>query len=99
MLELLSPAGSMEALRAAHDAFDGEADVWLLNTANDHVLGIGRYWQGEKLLALFNFSDEEQTVRLGEPERYYDLWTGFDRNAIEVTLPAGDFAWLVRKEG
>ena len=56
---------------------------------------IGRRLNGEKLLALFNFSDEEQTVRMGVPERYVDLWTGAPRNADEVRLPAGGFAWLM----
>ena len=89
----------LEALRGAHRAFDGAADVWVLDTMNDHVLGIGRYYMGEKLLALFNFDAQPHTLRLGNPERYYDLWTGEERNADIVTLPAGDFAWLAADFG
>ena len=55
--DIFSAIKRQEALRAGHAAFDTAADTWLLSTGNDHVLGIGRYCQGEKLLALFNFSD------------------------------------------
>ena len=87
----------LEALRAAHRVFDGSADVWLLETGNDSVLGIGRYKDGEKLLALFNFSDEAQIVALNENEPCYDLWTGEDRSGRIVDVPAGDFAWIMWK--
>ena len=45
----------LETLRAEHRVFDGAADVWIVDTGDDSVLGIGRYHQGEKLVALFNF--------------------------------------------
>ncbi len=86
----------LEALRREHGVFDAKADIWLLNTNSDQVLGIGRWLNGQKLLALFNFSDEDQVIRLGEPERYTDLWTGEPRNADEIALAPGDFAWLLR---
>ena len=86
----------MEALRAEHPAFDGNAECWLLDMANDHVLSMARSMDGEKLLALFNFSDEAQLVRLGEPERYMNLWTGRKTGAAEVTVPAGSFMWLIK---
>ena len=71
------------------------ADVWLVETWNDHVLGIGRYYEGEKLIALFNFSDNDETAWVNEHEDYTDLITGEKRPARGVGIPAGGFAWLL----
>ena len=92
---LFSAITQMEALRARHPLFDGRADTWLLDTGNDAVLGIGRYYKGEKLLAVFNFSRQSQRVWLREPEAFTDLLTGEPRDAGSLTLPAGGFAWLL----
>ncbi len=83
-----------EKLREKFVVFDGEADTWSLETYNDHVLGIGRYYQKEKLLALFNFSDEPQTAWVRDPSLYTDLTTGEERDAGMITLPAGGWIWL-----
>ena len=85
-----------EALRAQHIAFDTAADTWLIPTGNDHVLGLGRFCRDEKLLALFNFSDEEQTVALDDPTAYTDLWTGATVPGRVVHLNAGSFLWLAQ---
>ena len=71
------------------------ADVWVVETWNDHVLGIGRYYEGEKLIALFNFSDRDETAWIDEHEEYIDLITGEARPARGVGIPAGGFAWLL----
>ena len=81
----------LEKLRAEHDLFKNDADTWTLETANDHILGIGRYYHEEKLLALFNFSEEEQTARTGEREEYINLLTGKKCSADNVTLQGHDF--------
>ncbi|MBO5496995.1 MAG: amylosucrase [Oscillospiraceae bacterium] len=86
----------LETLRRKHRVFDDGADVWLLPAGDPGVLGIGRYRDGEKLLALFNFSEGERTVDLsGELGDYRDLWTGRFRNKGRVTIPSGGFAWLL----
>ena len=87
----------MEQLRAQHAVFDDEADTWLLDTGNDAVIGIGRYYRGQKLLAVFNFSREKQSAWLKETEEYRDMMTGRKRDAGAVTLPAGGFAWLLHE--
>ena len=87
----------MEGLRAQHPVFDDEADTWLLDTGNDAVIGIGRYYRGQKLLAVFNFSRQEQTAWLKETEDYTDLMAGCPRSAGAVVLPAGGFAWLLHE--
>ena len=86
-----------EELRADYRVFDDEADTWVLETHNDHVLGIGRYYQKEKLLALFNFSDETQIAWVQDLSLFTDLVTGKRRDAGAVELPAGGFIWLFQK--
>ena len=83
-----------EELRAEYRVFDDAADTWALETHNDHVLGIGRYYQKEKLLALFNFSDEQQIAWVQDLSMFTDLITGERRDAGAVTLPAGSYIWL-----
>ena len=84
----------LTALRREHRVFSAGADVWTLEPHNDHVLAIGRYYNGEKLLALFNFSGEAQTAYLDEPEAYTDLLTGAPCPAHDVALPGYGFVWL-----
>ena len=84
----------MEALRRQHVVFEGDADTWIIDTGDDRVLGIGRYRDGEKLLALFNFGDREVILHLGETDPYTDLWTGEPRGAWSVAVAPKDFAWL-----
>ncbi len=84
----------LEQLRAEHAVFGADADVWTLEPYNDHILAIGRYCRGEKLIALFNFDPAAQTAWIHEPEAYTDLLTGQPRPAIDVTLPGYGFAWL-----
>ena len=85
----------MESLRADHAVFDTEADTWLLYTESNQVLGVGRYYLGEQLLALFNFSDQEKTVWLHDDKQYTDLFTGESGDADSVKVPAGGFRWLL----
>ena len=87
----------MEALRGEHPAFDTEADTWLLDTGSDSLLGVGRYYRGEQLLALFNFSTEDQTAWLKDEKVYTDLMDGSHTDAGAVSVPAGSFRWLLHK--
>ena len=81
-------------LRCAHRAFHADADTWLLEPHNDQILGIGRYYQGEKLLLLFNFGNDVQVAWMDEGEGWTDLLTGRIRSAKNVFLPGGGYAWL-----
>ena len=85
----------LETLRAKHRVFDGAADTWLVNTGSDQVLGIGRYYRGEKLIALFNFGEREARTNLNELGEYTDL---ISREAVDkraVDTPIGGFRWLL----
>ncbi len=85
----------LEELRADHRVFDGMADVWILDVRDDSVLGVGRYYQGEKLLGLFNFSEWEKTVSVNELGEYTDLLSGEAADKFRITLPSGGFRWLL----
>ena len=85
----------LEKLRAEHKVFESSADCWIVETYNDHILGIGRYYKGEKLIALFNFSDQDETAWINESEDYMDMLTDKPRAAKAVGIPARDFAWLI----
>ncbi|WP_044914494.1 alpha-amylase family protein [Butyrivibrio sp. WCE2006] len=85
----------LAGLRAKHRVFDCAADVWIVETWNEHVLGIGRYYNGEKLIALFNFGDYEETAWINEEGNYKNLLTGKKCEAKDLVVPAHDFIWLL----
>jgi amylosucrase len=92
---ICSALQKLRSIRSSHPVFDSDADTWIVEPYNDHILGIGRYYKGEKLIALFNFSEEDQTAWVNESETYIDLMTGQERPAIAVGIPANSFAWLL----
>ncbi len=93
--KLFAGIRQLERLRASHRVFDGAADVWIVNTGNDGVLGIGRYHQGEKLVALFNFSETEKRIWVDEMGAFSDLLTGEKADKFTVELLPGAFKWLI----
>lgn len=99
---LFNMIGRLRKIRAGYDVFNGNADTWIVETWNDHVLGIGRYYKGEKMLGLFNFSEFDQTAWINEAEEYYDMLNGARRPAKAVGVPGYSFVWLLtsfEKEG
>ncbi len=85
----------LEIIRQGHRVFDFAADVWILETWNDKVLGVGRYYNGEKLLALFNFGDSSEIAWIDEAEPYSDMMTDRFMEAKAVELPPRGFVWMV----
>ncbi|MBQ7679667.1 MAG: amylosucrase [Butyrivibrio sp.] len=85
----------LRGIRVKERAFSSRADVWIVQTGNDHVLGIGRYCDGQKLIALFNFDGETQTARLSlEETGYRDLLTGHPCASDTAMLAPYGFAWM-----
>jgi len=82
-------------LRSSHRVFDSSADAWIVETWNDHVLGIGRYYKGEKLIALFNFGDTEETAWIDESEKYIDLLSGEKAKVKNIKLASHGFKWFL----
>ena len=64
-------------LRAAQPCFGSDAWVTTWDTHNDHVLAIVRKTEEETLVGLFNFSGQEQEVRLDAMQgEFTDLISG-----------------------
>ncbi|MBR1487223.1 MAG: alpha-glucosidase C-terminal domain-containing protein, partial [Synergistaceae bacterium] len=93
----------MITLRDTQSVFSNSADTWLIETHNDHVLAIGRYYgektQKEKMLAFFNFSSQSQSFttneEIGGIFDYHDMMTGEKFNASEIKLEGYEFKWLL----
>jgi amylosucrase len=93
--QLFSSIKKLVTLRKKHRVFKSSADAWVIETYNDRVLGIGRYCEGEKLIALFNFGDYDEVAYINEEGGYKNLLTGKQFDAKNVTVPAHDFYWLL----
>lgn len=87
----------LEKIRKTEKAFVSEADAWTIDTNDSSVLGIGRCFQGEKLIGLFNFSKSEKTVRLQEQEIYEELISKKETDTANIKLPAYGFVYLKKK--
>ena len=84
----------LEILRRNENVFSCAADVWIIETGDRAVLGIGRYLMGETLVGLFNFSEVDRKVCLNDTAHYMDLITGEKRSIRSITIPAQGFFWL-----
>lgn len=82
-------------LRKSHPAFVSNADAWTLPTYEQGVLCMGRYYDGEKILGIFNFSEYNKTAWIHETDgEYVDLITGNKMTASGVNVPGYGFYWL-----
>jgi amylosucrase len=88
-------------LRKQHVALaNGEMEI--ISTHNDHVFGYVRRYNGERLLALANFTEHEQTVAANEV-RLHGLSYAFTDLVSEQTITLAEdirlgpyqFVWLV----
>ncbi len=88
----------LEKIRKAEKAFRADADFFTLETYDKAVICIGRYLEGEKLLGIFNFSENDRTAWINEKnELYTDLVTGDILEAKGVGIEAYGFKWLKRR--
>ena len=88
----------LEALRAEHAAFSADAKVRLLPAGDDSLLGIERCGGGERLLALFNFSEWPKPAGIEGGGSLVDLWTGHPVRVGDLNVPAGGFLWLLDEQ-
>lgn len=90
--------GQLERLRKSHKAFVTNADAWTLETWDKGVLAMGRYYDNEKIIGIFNFTEFDKTAWINEEDgMYIDMLTGNHLPAKGVNVPAYGFYWL-RKE-
>ena len=96
--KIFARLGQLEEIRRSHRAFVSEADTWTLETWDSGVLCIGRYYDGEKILGLFNFSEQTRTAWIKEDDgTYEDMISGEERQAVDVELPPYGFYYLKLK--
>ena len=85
----------LEQIRRSEKVFMTEADTWTIETWDDAVLCIGRYFEGEKLIGLFNFSEYDRTAWIKEADgEYVDLLTGSKIQPVDVQIPAYGFFYM-----
>ena len=92
--QIFNALKELETFRAEHKVFEAQADIEMLETYDNAILGIKRSRDEEKLIALFNFSQEEKTAWIQEDGLYTDVMSGEQKEAKAVLLPAGSFCWL-----
>ena len=88
----------LEKIRKKEKAFMTNADTWTVETWDNSILCIGRYYDGDKIYGLFNFSEYDKTAWINERDGLYkDLITGQEMEAAGVNIPAYGFYWLKKK--
>ena len=88
----------LETIRKKEKVFMSDADTWTIETYEQGVLCIGRYYQGEKLIGLFNFSEHDKTAWINETDgEYKDLISGRTMYASGVDIPAYGFYYLKKR--
>ena len=93
--QIFSQLDRLEKIRKSEKVFVTQADSRTIDTGDRNVLCIGRYYQGERLLGLFNFSGEDKKLALQEAEEaYMDLIAGEKVRPEEIALPAYGFCYL-----
>ena len=99
-MEMFHTLRKMEEIREQHPVFNGKADVWTFDTGYSHVLGIGRYLDGEEIRAYFNFSEyelDEVWMPMDEGRKYTDLLSGMTMEAAGNHLSGYGCRWFYRK--
>ena len=87
----------LEKIRRTEKVFVTDADTWTIETWDNSVLCIGRYFEGEKLIGLFNFSGFDKTAWINETDgEYVELISGNKMQPIGVNIPAYGFYYMKR---
>lgn len=87
----------LEKIRRTEKVFVTDADTWTIETWDNSVLCIGRYFEGEKLIGLFNFSEFDKTAWINETDgEYVELISGNKMQPIGVNIPAYGFYYMKR---
>lgn len=93
--KLFQALSKLEEIRKTEKAFVSNADTWTIETYDQGILCIGRYYEGEKLIDIFNFTKWDKTAWINEADGdYTDLICGTTMKAQEVKIPAYGFYYL-----
>lgn len=89
----------MEDIRASHDVFSCNANVYTIETGCASVLGIVREYAGYELRAFFNFSNMDQliwTMPEDQADIYTDLISGKTLRELGAVMPRYGCWWFYR---
>lgn len=89
----------MEDIRASHDVFSCNANVYTIETGCASVLGIVREYAGHELRAFFNFSNMDQliwTMPDDQADIYTDLISGKTLRKLGAVMPRYGCWWFYR---
>lgn len=89
----------MEDIRASHDVFSCNANVYTIETGCASVLGIVREYAGHELRAFFNFSNIDQliwTMPEDQADIYTDLISGKTLRELGAVMPRYGCWWFYR---
>lgn len=96
--EIFQGIHKLETLRAAHAVFEGDAVCYTIDAWDDSILALVKEKNGEKLVALFNFSEYDKVAWINEEDGMYrDLITGREMEARGVQIPAYGCYWLLKE--
>ena len=96
--KMFEKLNQLERIRQSEKVFVANADMWIIETWDSRVLCIGRYFEGEKLIGVFNFSEFDKTAWINETDgMYVDLISGTEMPACGVNVPAYGFYYLKKK--
>lgn len=87
--------GMLEKIRKKEKAFVSYADAWTIDTWDASILGMGRYYDGDKIIGLFNFSENDRIAWINETDGIYeDMITGQMIQPVGLNVPAYGFYYL-----
>lgn len=96
--EMFEGLSKLETIRKSHPVFESTADCRTVDTWDDSILGLIKEKNGEKLVALFNFSEYDKVAWINEEDGLYeDLISGRQMEARGVQIPAFGCYWLLKK--
>lgn len=93
---LFEALSDLEDIRREESVFGAEATVSVRDVADPALLWIERELGSERLIAVFNFSDEGKTVTLPAAPAYTDLVSGATESVETVDMCGWDFMWMKR---
>lgn len=95
--QLFQMLNRLEQIRRQENVFSQEAEVYTYDVHNDSILGILREYKGERFIALFNFSESEQTAWMQEEDIFRNLVNGEIVEVKDPVLKGYEFVWMKYK--
>ena len=96
--QIFSKLDELERIRREEKAFVSDADTWTLETGERELLCIGRYYDKDQIIGIFNFSEYDKKVWINDAEgEYVDLLMGQEKTLLGLDIPPYGFYYLKRK--